>query len=117
MNYYDNIYEIPENDMPELKGYYFKISRIKPTKIYAISMTFAKVMDPKSPADPDALEKVADFIVDSLQFSTSKNGPFVPVHKPGLDSFELSILEENPMCLVVFTSLYFENVIQKAQNI
>lgn len=112
MNYYEQIYELPG-----LQGYFFKINRIKPTKIYAMAVTFGKVMNPQAPADPDALEKVGDFIVESLQFSTSKEGEFKPVHRPGLDSFEFKPLEDNPMLLIHFTSLYFENVIKPAQNI
>lgn len=112
MNYYDKIYEIPE-----LQGYYFKINRIKPTKIYAMTVTFGKVMNPESKADPEALEKVGDFIVESLQFSTKAEGPFKPVQLPGLVSYEFAPLEENPMCLLYFTQLYFENVITPAQNI
>lgn len=112
MNYYEKIYEIPA-----LPNYYFKINRIKPTRIYAMTVTFGKVMNPDAKADPEALEKVGDFIVESLLFSTSKEGPFKPVQLPGLDSFEFPELERNPMCLLYFTQLYFENVIQTAQNI
>lgn len=112
MNYYEQTYEIPA-----LQGYYFKISRIKPTRIYAMTVTFGKVMNPNAPADPEALEKVGDFIVDSLLFSSSKEGPFKPVHLPGLDNYEFAPLEEDPMCLLQFTALYFENVIKVAQNI
>lgn len=112
MNYYEKIYEIPA-----LKGYYFKISRIKPTRIYAMTVTFGKIMQPNAPADPDALEKVGDFIVDSLLFSTSKEGQFKPVKLPGLESYEFEPLETNPMALLYFTQLYFENVIQVAENI
>lgn len=112
MNYYDKIYEI--NELP---GYYFKIRRIKPTRVYAMTVTFGKVMNPDAPADPVALEKVGDFIVESLLFSKSKDGDFKPVQLPGLDSFEFEELEKNPLCLLYFTQLYFENVITTAQNI
>lgn len=112
MLYYEKIYSIPE-----IPNYYFKINRIKPTKIYAMTVTFGKVMNPSAPADPEALEKVGDFIVESLQFSTSENGPFKPVQMPGLTSFEFTPLEEDPMMLLYFTQLYFENVIKLAQNI
>lgn len=112
MLYYEEIYEIPS-----LKGYYFKINRIKPTKIYAMTVTFGKVMNPEAKADPEALEKVGDFIVESLQFSKSKEGPFKPVQEPGLTSFEFTELETNPMCLLAFTELYFTKVISVAQNI
>ena len=112
MLYYEKIYEIPS-----LPGYYFKINRIKPTKIYAMTVTFGKVMNPESKADPEALEKVGDFIVESLLFSKSAEGPFKPVQMPGLTSFEFTELETNPMLLISFTELYFTNVIQPAQNI
>ncbi len=111
-NYYEETYEIKE-----LEGYYFRINRIKPTKIWAMTTTFAKVMNPEAPADPEALEKVADFIVDTLTFSTSKEGPFVPVHRPGLDSYDFARLETDPMCLIYFAQLYFIKVINKAENI
>ena len=112
MNYYEQTYEIPE-----LKGYYFRISKIKPTKIYAMTVTFGKVMNPKNPADPEALEKVGDFIVESLLFSTSKEGPFKRAQEPGLVNYNFELLEKDPMCLVYFTALYFNNVIQPAENI
>lgn len=112
MNYYEQVYEIKE-----LKGYYFKINKIKPTKIYAMTVTFGKVMNPKAPADPEALEKVGDFIVESLMFSRSKEGPFQRVQEPGLVNFNFEPLETDPMILVYFTALYFNQVIQPAENI
>ena len=112
MKYYEKIYEIEA-----LPGYFFKINQIKPTRIYAMTVTFGKVMNPDSPADPEALEKVGDFIIDSLLFSDNKDGKFKPVHQPGLTSYEFEPLEDNPMVLLYFTQLYFENVIKTAQNI
>ena len=112
MNYYEQIFELKE-----FPGYFFKITRIKPTKIYAMTMTFGKVMNPKAPADPDALEKVGDFIVETLLFSKSKNGPFEAVKKPGLESYEFVELETNPMALLVLSNFYFNNVIHPAENI
>ena len=82
-----------------------------------MTVTFTKVMNPKAPADPDALEKVGDFIVESLTFSKSKDGEFKPVLRPGLDSYDLPELETNPMILVYLSGLYFEKVIKPAQNI
>ena len=111
MEYYEQIYQIKE-----IKGYFFKIERTKPTKIFAVTNAFVKIMNPDARVDMDALEQVGDFITDTLLFSKTKEGEFKKVHEPGLDSYELDIIETNPMAINYFVKLYFDTLIKKNQK-
>jgi hypothetical protein len=106
--YYEGIYETPE-----IKGVFFKIKKIKPTKLFAYQTLLGQVFGdgPQKTNDEATLEKCYNFILENTLFSKEKEGQYKEIQFPGLDNTNLEELDRNPMLIGSIVALFINNVV------
>lgn len=111
--YYEGIYETPE-----IEGVYFKVKRIKPTKLFTYQTILGQVFgeESKKKVSNESLEECYDFILENLLFSRERDGQYKEVQYPGIDSCNLKEVENNPALVGVLIALFMNNVYAKVEK-
>lgn len=111
--YYDKVY-----DAPAFEGVFFKINKIKPTKLFAYQTLLGQVFgeDSKKSNDEETLQKCYDFILENTLFARDKDGEFKPVQLPGLDNTQLKEIEENPALIGNLVALFIQAVVKPIEK-
>lgn len=111
--YYEGIHEIES-----IEGVYFKIKKIKPTKLFTYQTLLGNVFGDASNKSNDevTLEKCYNFILENTLFSREKDGKFVEIQMPGLDNTNLKEVDENPTIIGAIVAMFMNNVVIKVEK-
>lgn len=100
-----------------LEGYYFRINKIKPTKLFAYQTLLAQVFGESNKNNDEVqLEKCCDFILENMEFSREKDGNYIPIQYPGLLNTNIPELERNPNLISYLISLFLTQVTNPIQK-
>lgn len=111
--YYEGIHEIEA-----IEGVYFKIKRIKPTRLFTYQTLLGNVFGEQSNKNNDevTLEKCYNFILENTLFSREKEGTYQEIQLPGLDNTNLKEIDENPTLIGSIVAMFMNNVVVKVEK-
>lgn len=111
--YYEEILETPM-----IEGVFFKIKRIKPTKLFSYQTLLGQVFGegPGKDNDAETLQKCYDFILENMLFSRDRTGQFKEVQSPGLENVNLKEVEENPVLIGTLVGLFMNSVVNPIEK-
>lgn len=99
------------------EGIYFKINKIKPTKLFAYQTLLAQVFGENNKSNDEIqLEKCCDFILENMMFSREKEGNYEFVQFPGLLNTNMPEIERNPNLVSQLVALFLSKVTNPVQK-